>query len=58
MQNFIVFIAIAGAALFTGWRLWQTYRNPKNINCGCGCSGCTSDPTCSPAQKTLPRHKP
>ena len=58
MQNIIIFLAVAGAMIFIGLRLWKILRNPKNISCGCGCSGCANDSTCSPAQKSLPRYKP
>jgi len=58
MQNIIVFLAVIVALIFTGLRLWKTLVNPKNISCGCGCSGCGSESNCSPAHKSLPRYKP
>ena len=58
MQNLIVALAVVGAAVFIGRRLWRIWRDPKNSSCGCGCSGCSSEPHCSPPRKTLPRHQP
>ncbi len=58
MQNIIVLLAIAGAVVFIGIRMWKTLRDPKNISCGCGCSGCGSASNCSSQKTTLPLHKP
>jgi hypothetical protein len=54
MQNYIVFIAVAGAVIFIGLRLWKTLRHPDKLSCGCGCSGCSSVSACSPPKTPFP----
>lgn len=49
MQLFLVYIVIAMAVLYSGYRIWQSLANPKNGDGGL-CSGCTSCNGCELAK--------
>ncbi|WP_394708770.1 FeoB-associated Cys-rich membrane protein [uncultured Desulfobulbus sp.] len=58
MQQILVLIAVAVAVFFIARRIWKTLRNPKNLTCGCGCSGCGAADDCSEKATSLPTYKP
>lgn len=39
MSDLVAGLAVAGAVLWFGWRLWRRLRKPKSAGCGTGC-GC------------------
>ncbi|OQX15679.1 MAG: hypothetical protein BWK76_12800 [Desulfobulbaceae bacterium A2] len=53
MQNFLVVLIIALAALVVGIRLLRLWRRPATTSgCGCDCGGCSSRPAGSPCQSS------
>jgi len=47
MQYLIVLFLLCAAGLFIGRRILRFLRQPGQVGCGCGCSGCSLSRDCS-----------
>ncbi len=43
MENIIIFIIIAVAAIYVGRKFYKTYKAVESGGCGCTCKSCGTD---------------
>jgi hypothetical protein len=51
MQTTIVIIIVALAAIYLLRRIYLRLAKPAQTDCGCGCSDCATQHTCSQPEK-------
>ncbi|MGE4401163.1 MAG: FeoB-associated Cys-rich membrane protein [Desulfobulbus sp.] len=58
MQHLLVAVTMVFVVFFLGRRLWKAFSSGQNLDCGCGCSGCSGQTVSSGPSHPFPMHKP